>query len=125
MPPIRVAISNFTILTSHDLILYNSTISCQPRSHISENSVNNIDIAQINCYSVYIQKVRMNEPVTNILYIKGGETALTEKLQNEVKSFNPIRTLIAMALVIAASYVVAFTLVPVENLEAEGGNLGI
>lgn len=50
---------------------------------------------------------------------------MTEKLQNEVKSFSPIRTLIAMAIVIAASYVVAFTLVPVENLETEGGNLGI
>ena len=51
--------------------------------------------------------------------------ALTEKLQTEVKGFNPIRTLIAMALVIAASYALAFTVVPVENLENEDGNLGI
>lgn len=50
---------------------------------------------------------------------------MTEKLKNEVKSFNPIRTLITIAIVIAASYVVAFTLVPVDNLEKEAGNLGI
>lgn len=50
---------------------------------------------------------------------------MTEKLQTEVKGFNPIRTLIAMALVIAASYALAFTMVPVENLENEDGNLGV
>ena len=50
---------------------------------------------------------------------------MTEKLQNEVKSFNPIRALIAIAIVIAISYALAFTLVPVANLEEDGGNLGI
>lgn len=50
---------------------------------------------------------------------------MTEKLQNEVKNFNPIRTLIIIALVIVASYVVAYTLVPTERLEVEDGNLGI
>ena len=50
---------------------------------------------------------------------------MTEKLQNEVKDFKPMRTLIIVALVIAVSYIVAFTLIPANNLEAEDGNLGI
>ncbi len=50
---------------------------------------------------------------------------MTEKLQNEVKNFNPIRALIVILLVVAASYAVALTLVPAENLETEGGNIGI
>ena len=50
---------------------------------------------------------------------------LTEKLKNEVKTFNPLRSLIIVVLVIAAAYLVALTLVPAENLEAEGGTLGL
>ena len=50
---------------------------------------------------------------------------LTEKLKNEVKTFNPLRSLIIVVLVIAAAYLVALTLVPAENLEAEGGNSGV
>lgn len=50
---------------------------------------------------------------------------MTEKLQNEVRNFNPIRALIIIAVVIAVSYAVAFTMVPIEALEEEGGNLGI
>lgn len=50
---------------------------------------------------------------------------MTEKLKSEVKNFNPIRTLIIIALVIAASYVIALTLIPVDELKEEGGNLGI
>ena len=50
---------------------------------------------------------------------------MTEKLKNEVKTFNPLRSLIIVVLVIAAAYLVALTLVPAENLEAEGGTLGL
>ena len=59
-----------------------------------------------------------------ILFMK-GEKKVTEKLQNEVKSFNPIRAIIVILLVIAASYAVALTVVPAENLETEGGNIGV
>ena len=50
---------------------------------------------------------------------------MTEKLQNEVRNFNPIRAIIVILLVVAVSYAIAFTLVPVENLEKDGGNIGI
>ena len=50
---------------------------------------------------------------------------MTEKLQNEVRNFNPIRAIIVILAVVAVSYAVAFTLVPVENLEKDGGNIGI
>ena len=49
---------------------------------------------------------------------------MTEKLNNEVKSFNPLRTLIIVVLVIAAAYIIALTMIPAEKLEAEDGNLG-
>ena len=58
-------------------------------------------------------------------FLSGGEVQLTEKLKNEVKTFNPLRSLIIVVLVIAAAYLVALTLVPAENLEAEGGTLGL
>lgn len=50
---------------------------------------------------------------------------MTEKLNNEVKSFNPMRTLIIVVLVIVAAYVIALTMIPAEKLNAEDGNLGI
>ena len=58
-------------------------------------------------------------------FLSGGEVQLTEKLKNEVKTFNPLRSLIIVVLVIAAAYLVALTLVPAENLELEGGTLGL
>ena len=50
---------------------------------------------------------------------------MTEKLNAEVKNFSVIRSILVILAVIAASYALAFTVVPIENLNAEDGNLGI